>query len=418
MSNLYKIFSKLILGRITKTLEENQPREQAGFRKNFSTIDHILVIKQITEKCQEYQMNYYIAFVDYNKAFDSLKHTEIWKTLNEQGISQKYIRIIQEIYSNSTAKIKLERLGEEFPIRKGVRQGDPLSPKIFIAVLESVFRRMNWENYGLNILGRKLNHLRFADDLILVSDNPTDLKIMLEELDTQSKLVGLSMNMSKTKLMSNSAKAPIDVNGNEIEYMNEYVYLGQVISPEDQTDKELQRRTTNAWKKFWSLKDVLKAKEIPTGQKFKIFKSCIIPVLSYGCQTWGLTKKQEQKLNVCQNNMERTILNIKLRDRVKITTIKAKSKTKTLSSVIKQQKWRWAGHIMRENKDKWTRELVEWCPRYNTRKSGPQQYRWSNDLRKTGGKAWMSVARNRPEWKTLEEAFVKGRVGVADGNDK
>ena len=139
--------------------------------------------------------------------------------------------------------------------------------------------------------------------------------------------------------MSNSAKAPIDVNGNEIEYMNEYVYLGQVISPEDQTDKELQRRTTNAWKKFWSLKDVLKAKEIPTGQKFKIFKSCIIPVLSYGCQTWGLTKKQEQKLNVCQNNMERTILNIKLRDRVKITTIKAKSKNKTLSSVIKQQKW-------------------------------------------------------------------------------
>lgn len=220
------------------------------------------------------------------------------------------------------------------------------------------------------------------------------------------------MNMSKTKLMTNSTKKQIILNGKEIDYVNEYVYLGQIISPEDQTDKELEKRTTNAWRKFWSLKEVFKTKEIPTGQKFKVFNSCIIPIITYGCQTWGLTKKQHQKLNVCQNHMERSILNIKLRDRVKLSIIKEKSKTKTITKIIKQQKWRWTGHMMRENIDKWTKDLVEWCPRYNKRKSGPQKFRWSDDLSRIGGGKWMQTAKERNKWKEMEEAYVKGRVEV------
>lgn len=416
MSNIYKVFSKLILGRITKVIEENQPREQAGFRKNFSTIDHISVIKQIVEKCHEYGRQYYVAFVDYNKAFDSLKHNKIWESLKEQGVPEKYIRIIKEIYSKSTAKIKLERIGEEFKIGKGVRQGDPLSPKIFIAVLESVFRRMNWESYGLNINGQKLNHLRFADDLILLTDNPKELQYMLEELDTQSKLVGLSMNMSKTKLMTNNSEDLIKINGNTIEYVSEYVYLGQIISPSDQSNKEIEKRISNAWKRFWSLKEVMKAKEIPTSQKFKVFNMCIVPVLTYGCQTWALTGKQEKRLDTCQNNMERSVLNIKLKDRVKLSIIRARSKCGRVVKKVKQQKWRWTGHIMREGLEKWTKDLIEWYPRGHKRKRGRPTLRWSDDLKRIGGVDWPRKARDRITWKDLEEAYVGRQTEVVDGN--
>lgn len=70
------------------------------------------------------------------------------------------------------ARVRTEKLGEHFHIKKGVRQGDPLSPKLFSATLEHVFRQLEWDDYGININGVLLNHLRFADDFILISENP------------------------------------------------------------------------------------------------------------------------------------------------------------------------------------------------------------------------------------------------------
>lgn len=81
MSNMYKVFSKIILSRIETTLEESQPKEQAGFRRNYSTIDHIHVLRQILQKYKEYNKTYYLAFVDYNKAFDTIEHGFIWEAL-------------------------------------------------------------------------------------------------------------------------------------------------------------------------------------------------------------------------------------------------------------------------------------------------------------------------------------------------
>ncbi|CAH2215861.1 jg23949, partial [Pararge aegeria aegeria] len=144
MSNIYKIFSKVILQRITRQLDDNQPREQAGFRRNFSTIDHIHTVKQVIEKYREYSKPLYIAYIDYNKAFDSLKHSKIWSTLEKQGVNSAYTSILKKMYDNSKAKIQLESLGEQFPIKRGMRQGDPVSPKIFSAVLEDVFRKLDW----------------------------------------------------------------------------------------------------------------------------------------------------------------------------------------------------------------------------------------------------------------------------------
>ncbi|GBP84805.1 Retrovirus-related Pol polyprotein from type-1 retrotransposable element R2 [Eumeta japonica] len=169
ISNVYKIFAKLILKRIERTLDENQPKEQAGFRSDYSVIDHIHVVRQFLEKYNEYQLTYYIAFIDYSKAFDYLQHAKIWEALLEQGIEHKYIRLIRNIYSRSTAIIQLEKKSTPFRVEKGVRQGDPLSPKLFSAVLESVFRRLNWEHLGINIDGHLLSHLRFADDIVLLA---------------------------------------------------------------------------------------------------------------------------------------------------------------------------------------------------------------------------------------------------------
>ncbi|CAH2091439.1 unnamed protein product [Euphydryas editha] len=230
MTNIYKVFSKIILDRISTTLDENQPMEQAGFRKNFSTIDHIHTVKQIVEKYNEFNKPLYMAFIDYTKAFDSISHEAIWDSLESQGIPTFYIKTIKSIYANSKARIKLESLGEPFKIERGVRQGDPLSPKLFSAVLENVFRKLDWEGYGLRIDGRKLNHLRFADDIVLFEENPSKLQKMIDELNNESNNVGLFMNIKKTKLMTNSENREIIINNLPLEYSLAYY---QAMQSED-----------------------------------------------------------------------------------------------------------------------------------------------------------------------------------------
>lgn len=413
MSNIYKVFSKIILSRITNTLEENQPKEQAGFRRNFSTIDHIHAVRQILQKFREYNKIYYIGFVDFNKAFDTLEHRFIWDALKRQGVHAKYIRILKNVYTNSTAQVKLESIGEEFPVERGVRQGDPISPKIFSAVLEMIFRNLDWTNKGLNINGENLSHLRFADDLILFSENPKTLETMLQQLAKESEKAGLSMNLTKTKVMSNSSQTePITINNETIEYVREYVYLGQLISIEECMQKEIERRIANTWKRYWSLGEVMKNKDISMKNKRTVYNMCIQPCLLYGCQTWALTEDLARKIKICQNGIERSTMGVKRKHRVKLTYINSKTKFNNAYTTYRYLKWRWAGHMIREKKEKWTRLITEWLPRDSKRNRGRQFKRWEDDIIKIAGPIWTRIAKDRIEWKSLEEAYVERQAAT------
>nr|XP_034832243.1 uncharacterized protein LOC117989050 [Maniola hyperantus] len=406
MSNIYKVFAKVILSRITKVLDENQPREQAGFRSGYSTLDHIHVVKQIFEKSKEYNTTFYCCFVDYSKAFDSLEHEAIWRALHNQGVENKYIRLLKNIYRNSKAKIKLEKEGKEIKLGRGVRQGDPVSPKLFTAVLEEIFRQLNWEQSGITINGENLSHLRFADDIIIFSPTKDNLERMLNELDVESRKVGLIMNAQKTKAMTNGTKVPINIKNNTIEYVEEYIYLGQIISIKDLATKEIERRIGNAWKQFWSFKEILKNKEVKMTIKRKLFNTCILPVLTYGCQTWSLTKAQKKKLESCQNAMNRSMMGKKLSDRIRTTTIKKYTKTKDVSITIRNLKWKWAGHTIR-GQDKWSKTVMHWYTGHLKRKRGRPAQRWVDDIRETAGATWSRTAGDRNIWRQLEEAFAK-----------
>ncbi|PZC70710.1 hypothetical protein B5X24_HaOG215026 [Helicoverpa armigera] len=414
MSNVYKVFAKLILSRITTILDEQQPIEQAGFRKGFSTIDHIHTIKQVLEKYNEYNKTLYIAFIDYAKAFDSIKHEFIWEALKQQGVPSVYINIIANIYSNIKAKIQLESLGTEFNIQKGVRQGDPLSPKLFSAVLENIFRKLDWENFGLNINGKKLNHLRFADDLVLFEENPKNLEIMIQSLNNESLKVGLKMNTEKTKIMTNKQQRNIKIGNELLEYVKEYIYLGQVISTEDQNAKEINLRIATGWKKYWALKEVMKCKDLGMAIKRRTFNTCILPCLTYGCETWSLTKSLREKLAICQRAMERSMTGTRRQDRIRNTILRSKTKLTDVLKRIDQQKWRWAGHMIRDKTEKWSKAITEWYPRDGKRNRGKQKMRWEDDLKQTAGAKWRRVANDRSQWKFLEEAYANRHSETRD----
>ena len=94
---MYKLFTKMIRTRLEKKLDENQHRKQAGFRSKYSTTDHIHAINQLKEKCHEYNIPLCVAFVDYEKAFDSVQTQAILTPLQEQRIEDVYIENLKYI---------------------------------------------------------------------------------------------------------------------------------------------------------------------------------------------------------------------------------------------------------------------------------------------------------------------------------
>ena len=130
-------------------------------------------------------------FVDYEKAFDSIEINAIANALIRQNIPKKYIRTLLNINTNCSTSIRLYHNDIVIPINRGVRQGDPISPKLFTATLEDMFRKLNWENRGIMVDGELLSHLRFADDIVLFAYDVQSATEMLKELNEASTQVGL-----------------------------------------------------------------------------------------------------------------------------------------------------------------------------------------------------------------------------------
>ena len=141
--------------------------------------------------------------------------------------------------------------------------------------------------------------------------------------------------------------------------------------------------------------------------KRKVFDACILPVFTYGAETMTLTKASVNKLSVTQRAMERAMLGISLRDRVRNQVIRARSKVKDVAEVVLALKWRWVGHVARDDEDKWTKRLLCWRPRTSSRNAGRPQLRWRDDLVRFAGPTWMRNAQNRTEWRGREEAYIQ-----------
>ena len=104
---LYKLFTKIILTRISRTLDEAQPYEQAGFRQGFSCMDHIQTVAMVIEVCREYHLPLVLIFVDYEKAFDSVETNAILSALVDQGVDASYIRTLADYYHRCSTTIQL-----------------------------------------------------------------------------------------------------------------------------------------------------------------------------------------------------------------------------------------------------------------------------------------------------------------------
>jgi hypothetical protein len=192
----------------------------------------------------------------------------------------------------------------------------------------------------VNINGRMLSNLKFADDIVIFAKSTTELQEKMTELNTRSKEMDLLMNPTKTKIMTNSMETPIITDGTPIQHCKEYNYLGQATSLTGKREKELQRRISLAWGKIWSVRFVLLDKSINIKLRLEAIQTCVIPVLIYGSQTWTFTKRQTQAIQICQRIMERKVLGINLKDRMRNEELRRRSGIVDAAKAARRGKWR------------------------------------------------------------------------------
>ena len=136
-----------------------------GFRPNRSTIDNIFMVRQIFEKCHEYNTELHNIFVDYSQAFDSINWNKITECLIKYEVPTKLIKLIGLTLTNTKVKIG-NQFTNEFRIVSGVKQGDPLSATLFSIVIDYIIKQLDLRG-NITICIKQCS--AYADDILLTT---------------------------------------------------------------------------------------------------------------------------------------------------------------------------------------------------------------------------------------------------------
>ncbi|KAK6741751.1 hypothetical protein RB195_009550 [Necator americanus] len=322
LSVIYKLFTKVILNRIEKVLDEGQLCEQAGLRKGFSTIDHIHTVSKLIEVSREYKMPLCLTFIDLKEAFDSVEMETVVEALDNRGVPTRYIRVLRELYSNFTTGISPFYKNIIIDVKRWVQQGDTISPKIYSASLENAMRKSEWDDMGVKIDGQQPHHLRFADDIVLITPSIIQAERMLTEFDETCACIGLQLHLQKTMFMRNGwvSDAPFTLNGTNISECTSYVYLGPELNMMNDLTPELDRRRRAAWGAYKSIEDVVK-KTRNTRLRAHLFNTTVLLALTYASETWAFRKQEENAVSIIERAIERVMLGISYSEAIAIITV-------------------------------------------------------------------------------------------------
>uniref|UniRef100_A0A0K0DNR8 Reverse transcriptase domain-containing protein n=1 Tax=Angiostrongylus cantonensis TaxID=6313 RepID=A0A0K0DNR8_ANGCA len=150
-------------------------------------------------------------------------------------------------------------------------------------------RTLEWDNMGVKIDGRQIHHLRFADDIVLITPDISQAERMLADFDKACGEIGLRLNLKKTMFMKNGlvSFAPFTLNGTNISECSSYIYLDRKINMMNDLAPELSKRKRAAWGAFKSIEDVVKRTK-NTRLRAHLFDLWVLPVLMYASETRSL----------------------------------------------------------------------------------------------------------------------------------
>jgi hypothetical protein len=320
-----------ILARRLSTLAEAHnllAPEQGGFREGEEAISQFIALAEIIRRRRlRDNKKTYLAFIDFKKAFDKVMHEALFEKLDALGFRGQFLEVIKALYRSSKACVRVgEKTGPVYSLRRGTRQGCPLSPILFLIFVNDLLNHMPQGALVPGVKGKdnKCKALLFADDVVGICGDLEETRAFLRGIDTWSKLWHMPIGARKCGVMlvngseeeqEDLTNTTFTIGGEEIPIVQKYKYLGIWISDKfgdkDCTDEiahckvlaERIKQATDMRRAF------LRDPKLPLELKLAVIRSKILSVGTYGGEWVGLCQARTDIVQKSLNTALKLALN-------------------------------------------------------------------------------------------------------------
>ncbi|GJR32479.1 retrovirus-related pol polyprotein LINE-1 [Tanacetum coccineum] len=338
LGHTMKLWERVIERRLRR--ETNMSENQFGFMPGRSTIEAIHLLRNLMEKYRERQGDLHMAFLDLEKAYDSVSRELIWRTLIDKGTPRRYLRVIRGMYDGAKTRVRSSMGNTEFfPMEVGLHQGSVISPYLFALILDELSRGIQ-ENIHWSMV--------FANDIVY-------------------KVVHGEEGIIRI--------------GDKILQPNEsFRYLGSMIHRSGRIDEDVTHRIRTGWTRWMAASGVLCDKRVPLKLKGKFYRVAIRPAMLYGSECWPIMKAQENRVEVAELRMLRWTCGKTMLDMIPNGVFRAELKVESIIHKIREGRLRWFGHVKKRPHTAPVRR-VEALLVNSLRKRGRPKLRWEDRLK-------------------------------------
>ena len=244
----YKLLAAIIQKRIADSLDKHLQRTQYGFRQQKGTTQATHYVRRIVEKGEMTRTKTLMVLLDWEKAFDKVKHEKLFEALARMNIPTKIINMVKALYKNPTFRIEMDNQESAWtPQQTGIRQGCPLSPYLFLIVMSCLFHDVHLNDHlkleEHRVKGMNEDEILYADDTICISENEEAMCRLLAEIEKLGSTYGLKLNKDKCEYIKFGEASRVKFSdGTPVPLRHEVKYLGCKLNDEGDPRQEISKR--------------------------------------------------------------------------------------------------------------------------------------------------------------------------------